>query len=168
MAAPTLEMVSFSVSAASLVIAFAAGVLALLAWKRPLHPDPRAIPTHGTARRPATIAATDDGRRFFAFLDENEGRKIRIFASVDEAAVSVDEDDSLSSSQLSISWPPEAGVASWDVLVIRGVGEDAPGITRRHGAWFINGYFACSGLAFIGQGSREWSITAIDVVTAVT
>ena len=156
------------------VISNEAKEISYKAWTRPAPADPTYIPTFGQNGKPATIDAGQGGRDFFAFLDKNPSRKIRIIARVvedQEKKLEVRPTKDLNSTFFHIrrGCPPgQECFTEIDALVIRGTGPDKPGIVNSSGNWVFEGYFANYGLVAEKQSTSERMVVAMDIVTAVS
>lgn len=154
-----------------LALTGAAAVFAWLAWRHPRIPDPRVIPSLTNRRGPVRVDAGLAGRRFFKFIDENAGRKVRIHAVLSDEVEVVRGDadpNTLSAGGLCVRRPHPAGFEEIDELVIEVPAGAGPALTYSRGTWFLNGYFACQGSVGIGQGANVRRLTVIDPVTAVS
>jgi hypothetical protein len=162
-----IDVASFVTAVFSLVAAVAAIVVSVYVWQRPLPADPTAIPTIGSVAQPFTIDKGAGGRVFFEFLDQNAGRKIRIVAYVDElSGVELFNREGLTATGLVVRL--NGDVEPRDYLNIEGATDSLPAVYLESGTWRINGYFANEGPVSDRMGVVQRSITAMDIVTAVS
>lgn len=148
-------------------------VFAVLAWQRPIIPDTQQIVRLGTPDNPHIINNDDEGRDFFEFIDENQGRKVRIFAFIDQNTVEVIRNSEGDFTGFWLKDPSnlserEKLLSNTDQLMVHGVGSENAGLYTSSGSIFLSGYFASEGTITVRQDTTVRSITVIDIVTAVS
>lgn len=152
------------VSIISLVVALAALIIALMAWRRPFPPDPTAIPRFGSAEAPANLDRPETMNAFFSFLREHAGRKVLLY-TVRSGSLGNSEDmtksgfDGLEDAQ---------GFTDNLYVPERPDNKNAVGVYYQQGSWRLRGYFANAGVVHIAQGIRQHKLTPLSDNEAVT
>jgi len=146
------------ISFTSFVVALAALVIAVMAWRRPFPADPTAIPTFGRALEPVNLDDPKVANAFFGFLRDNAGRKILLYVGMGK--------DCINSENFS---GPTNSDGLTDVLYVpkRPDNERAFGIEYQHGVYLLRGYFANSGVVGLYQGQLVHRLTPLSDDEAV-
>ncbi|GAA4882723.1 hypothetical protein GCM10023203_38040 [Actinomycetospora straminea] len=153
-------------------------MLSYQAWKRPVPPDPTQIPTFPIPGQSDLISDASQARALIAFIQQHEGRKIRIRVKLDP---------SYYTSRSSMDTPTESGLlvptqdcpvrplselttqdCNLEALEIQGVSPDRHGLVYAHGNWSLDGYFASSGFINTFTGLNAYSIYPLTPVEAVS
>lgn len=183
---------------ASLVVSLIALVLAYQAWTRPVPADPTRVPTWGEPARPRMIDSTASAQSFFDFLDNNAGRRVRLFlqlsddyvGGVDGARAPNESGFHLISSSTYYTADGSNGTGGGDPcpdyrpdemdealtdrrciilqLQILDVGPERPGLYLEHGNWELTGYFADVGFVGIWQATAVYSIKPLTAEESVS
>lgn len=164
---------SFIIPLSSLTLAVVALIFAILSWQRPVIPDTQQIVKLGEPMTPHVIDNGSGGREFFSFIDENDGRKIRLFALINQETVQVIQDHEGNLMGFYLEKPPnlsedESLRHNTDQLLVHSSDPEVSGISWSSGTIYLDGYFASAGTTGVRQNTTVRSITAIDIVTAVS
>ncbi len=152
------------VSFTSLVVACAALIIAVMAWRRPFPPDPTAIPRFGRAGAPENLNESDRVNAFFSFLREHAGRKVLLYTVISRQA-----DDPNEMTKTGFAGLKDSGGLTDTIYVPeRSDNKNAIGIYYQQGSWRLRGYFANAGVVQIAQGLREHKLTPLSDDEAVT
>ncbi len=165
-----------------LIVAAAAFGLSWVAWQRPLPADPRDIPSFGSGKQAKVVDGGRRGRELFKFLDDNEGRLIRIVAELDGVPVRNDDVNSLEGTALLVPGPdcpedvvvPESAaevdtdVCNWLLLEFETRPEEDTGLFWNSGAWYVKGYFANVGYVDTSANLDSYHVEVVSLVDAVT
>jgi hypothetical protein len=185
------EVANF-VAATSLIAALAALILAYQAWTRPVPADPTKIPTWGAPAEPRVVDTPETALAFFDFLEENAGRKVRIFLDLDADYFGL-PDAPWAPSESGFSIPisanhyttsdrgacpnyqiDEISKALGDQncvignLSIEDVGGDRIGLFYEKGNWRLRGYFADIGFIGIFTATAAYTVTPLTAIEAVS
>ncbi len=181
---------------ASLIVGLGAIVLAWLAWTRPFPDDPTQIPSWGSPGSQREIANPAEAQVFFDWLEENTGRKVRIFIDLDAdyfAAREADPNNPNHDYDLGYSGPSEGGfdiqsstcpdspyidteLARYTgypcrtnrLIVDTSDGRRGLSTLDRRGVWNLQGYFANTGFTGTASGGYDmYEITPLTVIEAV-
>ena len=159
----------------SLMVAFAALGFAIVAWSRPLPVDPRSVPSLGSPEAPHHISAHNEARlELFEFLDENQGRLVRLNVTLDEdlrSGVILRDEPSFSGSSFTIPGPecPEVPIENltgescvrYDFR-LNGAAAEGSALFDDHG-WRLRGYFASDGYVSTRQGIQTYVIYPVSL-----
>lgn len=145
------------VSLTSLLVALAALVIAVGAWRRPFPADPTAIPRFGKPEEPRDLDNPLEVDAFFEFIREYTGRKVLLYMSMSKRDTDNTPNHRLMTDQ--IAWQNSNGGSNVLHIKNRPDNENAVGIEYRHGRWGLRGYYANAGLSYVGMGDWVYSLT---------
>jgi hypothetical protein len=155
------------VNLTSFVVALAALIIAVLAWRRPFLPDPTSVPNFGHAGQPANLNDTEVMKHFFEFLREHAGRKVLLYTTLTARAEEMRTmQKDMTTEEFSTR---EAHDGLTDNLYVprREDKKNAIGISYQHGSWRLRGYYANVGLVDVAQGIRQHKLIPLSDDEAV-